>query len=317
MSLTDLQIGDWNVIGGMNSFSGRHFFVDSVKGSDSNGGASWEDAKKTFTAGYACMTTGNNDVLHVAGNATEYSNSAVVTMDKDYCHVVGHTAPLIHGQRCRLTNTVTTATAGEYVISGTGCVFKNIQFQFGDSNTVTSLVGVALSGYGRNAFINCGFYGPFGVAQVNAVGLRMMTITGSQDNYFYGCSFGQRTILLTSATGAILSFNGANNTNNFFEKCIFLMYNSNTASAAINYVDGAMPGSGLTVFDNCIFHESAGTVVADTIRYTTSSVGETILKDCALTGAGLAVWCTGAWKAVVNVCNPVGAATGGLAAHPA
>lgn len=296
---------------------GSHYFVDSVNGNDGNEGTTWESAFKSIPVGYAYLTANKNDVLHVAGGATAYAHTAILPWAKDYTHMVGHTAPIKHGGRVRLTNTVTSATAGEYTISGTGCVFQNIHWQFGDSATATSLVGVAISGNGRNAFIGCHFYGPFDAGIGAAVGQRMLTVTSSQDNLFYGCSFGQRTILNTSATGAIVSFNGSNNTNNFFEKCLFQMYNSNTGSCAINYVDGAMPGSGFTVFDDCIFNGSAGIAVADVIRYTTSSVGETILKNCALTGAGLTVWATGAWKAVVNVCTPAGGATGGLGIHPA
>ena len=49
----------------------------------------------------------------------------------------------------------------------------------------------------------------------------------------------------------------------------------------------------------------------------TTSVGTTILQNCALTGTGMAVWATGAWKAVIEVVTPAGNATGGLGIHPA
>jgi hypothetical protein len=320
MSLTDIQIGDWNVIGaGSLSFPGKHFFVDSVKGSDDNPGTSWTEAKKTIwgsAGGYALLTTGQNDVLHVLGNATSYASTAVAPWAKDFTHMVGHAAPVYTGGRVRLTNTVATATAGEWTISGTGCVFRNIHWQWGASATATSVVGVALSGNGRNSFINCNFNGPINATVAGGTAIRMLTITSSQDNYFYGCSFGGDTILSASAAGAIVSFNGTNNTRNVFEKCKFISYNSTTTSAAINYVQDATATSSWNLFDDCLFHSSSGTVVADTIRYTVDYDGTTILKACALTGTGMTVWATGAWKAVIEVINPLGAATGGLGVHP-
>jgi hypothetical protein len=321
MSLTNIQIGDWNIIGTMGlSFPGTHYFVDSVGGSDDNPGTSWTEAKKTIwgsSGGYSLLTTGKNDVLHVLGNATAYSSSAIAPWAKDFTHMVGHTAPIYTGGRVRLTNTVTTATAGEWTISGTGCVFKNIHWQWGASATATSVVGVALSGNGRNTFINCAFAGPTNATVAGGTAIRNLTITSSQDNFFYGCSFGGDTIKSASAAGALVSFNGTNNTRNVFEKCKFIAYFSNTASASINYVDGATATNGWNMFDDCLFHSASGTVVADTIRYTTSYDGTTILKACALTGGGMAVWATGAWKAVIEVINPLGAATGGLGVHPA
>jgi hypothetical protein len=300
-------------------FPGKHFFVDSVNGSDSNSGKDWAHAKKSVygtAGGYSLLTTGNNDVLHVLGNATAYLSTAVGTWSKDYCHMVGHTAPIYTGGRVRFTNSITTATAGEFVISGTGCVFKNIHWQWGQSATATSVVGVAISGNGRNAFINCAFEGPTSATCAGGTAIRTVTITSSQDNYFSNCFFGGDTAVSNSAAGAVLSFNGTDNTRNVFEDCIFVAYNSTTTSATINYVDGATATSSWNLFKDCLFHSASGTVVADTIRYTTSYDGSTILKGCSLTGTGMAIWATGAWKAVIEVCNPINAVAGGLGFHP-
>ena len=303
-------------VGGAGGFPfdapGSHFFADSVSGNDDNPGTSWTLAKKTIKAGYALCTTNKNDVLHLIGRATEYAQAAVLTFDKDYTHIVGHTSPIPNGGRVRLTNTVTTATAGEYVISGTGCTFVNIHFQYGDSATVTSLVGVALSGSGRNAFINCEFEGPFYDVNANQ---RMLTITSSQDNYFRGCSFGQRTILNTQATAAVVSFNGANNTGNTFEDCTFHLYNSSTASGIINYISGAMPTSGYTKFKRSTFLNHTSVAVADIIRNTSAADGMVILDNCSIIGLGTTVWATNL-KTNIFVTVAVGAATGGKGVNP-
>jgi hypothetical protein len=295
-----------------NDSPGNHFFVDSVNGNDAQNGLTWADAKKTVSAGYALMASNNNDVLHLMGGASAYTNTAVLTFDKDYAHVIAHTAPIYSGGRARLTNTVTTATAGEYIISGTGCVFSGLHFQFGDSATATSLVGVAISGNGRNAFINCNFEGPFDAGIGAAVGQRMLTITSSQDNTFYKCSFGQRTILNTAATGALVSFNGTNNTDNVFEECMFHMYNSNTASAAINFVSGAVPTSGCTIIRRSTFMNHTAAAIADVIRNTSAAAGMVILDQSTVCGLGTTVWATNL-KTNIFTTGAASANNGGVA----
>ena len=302
------------------SSGGKHYYTDSVNGSDSNTGTSWRKAKASIfgtSGGYQLLRENKHDVLHVIGGATAYAETAVGTFDKDYAHVVCETAPLLTGGRARLTNTVTTATTGEFVISAVGSVFSGLHFQHGDSATAASVVGTSITGDGRNAFLNCHFEGPVNATVADGTAIKTLMLTSTQDNRFYGCAFGARTILSASAAGAVVHFAGTNNNANVFEKCLFLHYNSTTTSATISYVQLAMPDSGFTMFDQCVFQHCAGTVVANTIRYTVAGHGTTILNKCALTGAGMAIWANGAWKTHIDVVNTVGAATGGLAAHPA
>jgi len=296
---------------------GKHYFVDSVAGSDGNTGKTWKKAKKSIKAAYALTTSGNNDVVHVLGCGTAYTNTTVLDFANAYTHVVGEASPIYSGGRARITNTYTGATAGEYTISSVGSIFQNLHWQHGASATATSVVGVALSGDGRNAFIGCNFEGPTDATVAGGTAIKPLMLTSTQDNSFYHCTFGGRTILSASAAGAMVHFAGSNNNANTFEKCLFLHYNSTTTSAIISYVDGAMADSGYTLFNDCIFHGAANVNVADVIRYTTAGHGCTILKDCALTGLGMATWATGAWKTHIDVSNSAGAATGGLGGHPA
>jgi hypothetical protein len=270
---------------------GSHFWVDSVNGSDSNDGTSPTRAKKKFSVGYALMTTNKHDVLHVIGGATEYAETAVVTMDKDYCHVVAHTTPGYTGGRARLTNTVTTATAGEYVISGTGCTFQGLHIQWGDSATDTSVIGCSITG-GRNTFINCQFEGPFQAAMGAAAAIRMISITSAQDLTFIGCDFGQRTIINTSSTGAIISFDGTNNNMHVFENCIFHSYQSNTGAGFIHLTLGALPTSGSLLFRKCTFINHHAASMADVFRNDTTASGLIVLDDCVLAGLGTLIWAT-------------------------
>lgn len=302
--------------GGIDPFTKR-FYVDPVNGSDGNTGKTISNAKKTFSAGYNLTTTNRNEVLYVIGGASALAQTAVLTIDHDYTSVIGLAPPTKTGGRARFTNTVGTATTGEFVISATGCKFANLHFQYGDSAHEHSVIGLSLTGNGRNYFQDCQFEGPID-ATVGAAAYRVVNVgTGVQDLTFKGCQFGQRTILSTGSAGATIHFAGANNTNNVFEDCILNAYNSNTASASVSFAHEAMPDSGWTLFKNCLLINHVNANIADHIRFTTSGHGTVVLQDCALAGLGTLVWCTGAWKANIFVTNAAGAATGGVGANPA
>jgi hypothetical protein len=297
---------------------GKHFFTDSVNGSDSNTGTSWAKAKASIwgtAGGYQLLTENKHEVLHVIGGASSYAETSVGTWAKDYTHMVAETNPIMSGGRARLSNSVTTATTGEWVISATGCYFGGLHFQWGGSATNTSLVGVGITG-DRNAFVGCNFEGPIEATMGAAAGQRMLTLSAVQDNWFYNCKFGQRTILSTSATGAIVEFISANNTDNGFVDCVFTSYNSNTASAAVGWVDDAMPDSGITYFKGCAFHNHHASNTADTLRFTTAEHGLVHLDYCTLATLGTPLWATNL-KSTIYTTGPAGNAAGGVGVIPA
>jgi hypothetical protein len=205
--------------------------------------------------------------------------------------MVAETNPIMSGGRARLTNTVATATAGEFVISATGCHFSGLHFQWGGSATDTSLVGLSITG-DRNSYANCNFEGPIDAGMGAATGQRMVVLTGVQDNWFYGCKFGQRTILSTDATGALVEFAGSNNTDNGFIDCLFTMYNSNVGAAAISLVNNAMPDSGVLTFKHCGFQNHHAAATTDVIRTATGAHGLVDLQYCTLAGIGTTIWTT-------------------------
>jgi len=292
---------------------GTHYWADSVNGSDSNDGTSWSKAKASIfgtSGGYSLLTANKHDVLHVIGGATSYAETTIGTWAKDYTHMVAETNPIMSGGRARLTNTVTTATTGEWVISATGCHFEGLHWQWGDSATDTSVVGVNITG-DRNSFVGCNFEGPIDAGMGAAASQRMLTLTSVQDNWFYNCKFGQRTILSTSAAGAIVSFNGTNCTDNGFVDCIFTLYNSATTSAAVNWVQNAMPDSGMTYFKGCAFHSHHAAAIADMLRHTTAEHGQVHLDYCTLACAGTPLWATNL-KSLIWITGPAGNAAGGV-----
>jgi hypothetical protein len=296
---------------------GNEYFVDYVNGIDGGrgGNGKYPDRPyKTLDAAYALMSANKNDVLWVAPGASAYAQSAVLTFDKDYAHVIGWGPFLTTGGRARITNSVTSATAGETVISAVGSSFVNLNFQYGDSATNTSVIGISITG-GRNNFTGCSFEGPI-EATMGAAAYRVVQIgTGVQDCEFDYCHFGQRTILATGSAGATVYFTGANITNNTFRKCHFNAYNSNTASCTIGFASGAMPDSGWTVFEDCNFINNVAVNVADVIRFTSAAHGGVYLPGSKLMGLGTLVWATNL-KTTIFTFGAAPAATGGVGTNP-
>lgn len=301
--------------GGIDPFTKR-FYVDPVNGSDGNSGKSIASAKKTFTAGYNLTVTNRNECLYVVGGASALAQTAIITMDHDYTSVIGLAPPTKTGGRVRFTNTVATATTGEFVISATGCNFSGLHIQYGDSATGTSVIGTSITG-GRNYFQNCQFEGPIdSTVAIGGASYRTVNVgTGVQDLTFKDCQFGQRTILATGAAGATIHLAGTNNTNIVLEDCILNAYNSNTASASLSLAHGAMEDSGWILLKNCLLINHVNANIANHIRVTTGGHGSIILQDCALAGLGTLVWCTDAnHKTYVFTTNAAGAAAGGAGA---
>lgn len=292
---------------------GNHYFTDSVNGSDSADGKSWATAKASIwgtNGGYSLLTTNQHDVLHVLGGASSYAETAVGTWAHSYTHMIAETNPIMSGGRARLSNSVTTATTGEWVISGTGCHFSGLHFQWGGSATATSVIGVSITGI-RNSFSNCNFEGPIDATVGGGTAIRTVSLDSVQDTWFYDCKFGQRTILSTSAAGALVEFKGTNNTDNGFVNCIFTMYNSNVASAAVSFVLNAMPDSGVTNFIRCAFQNSHASNTTDVIRTATTAHGLVHLHYCSNVGNGTTVWTTTAGESTYTT-GPAGHATGGV-----
>jgi hypothetical protein len=109
-----------------------------------------------------------------------------------------------------------------------------------------------------------------------------------------------------------VSFNGTNNTGNVFEQCLFSMYNSTTTSAAINFVSGAVPTSGYTLFRRSTFMNHTAVAVADVIRNTSAASGMVLLDDCKVCGLSTTVWATNL-KTNIFATGAASANNGGVA----
>ena len=279
-------------------------------------GISTDNVGIDFTEVAAAMTAGRNDTMVVLPGL--HSQDAVMTFSKDYSHILGAVAPTMSGGRARFDNTMITATTGEFVISSKGSIIKNLHFQTGINNTAASVIGVSMTGDGRNYFENCYFEGSLGALVGAAANNKVLSIgAGVQDLTFNKCLFGNHTILNTSSTASVVYFVGPNSTNINFDDCVFQNYMSDAGGCTLRFAASAMPTSGWTYLKRCTFLNLVNVNYTDMILMTSAASGNVTLDACSFGGLGTKVYCTSAHKSNIYVCNAAGAATGGVGANPA
>ena len=210
--------------------TGNVYYLDPVNGLDGNNGQLPTSAVQTLSAGYALLTSGNNDVLYVIGNGASTGSVRVTTFTwaKDACHLIGVCAPSAISQRARIANPTTsgiTITANFFTVSGNGCLFQNLSFFQGAGSGQTGIAAaicLTVSG-SRNAFINCDIEGMGDSTAATSASSRNLLLTGSE-NIFGHCSIGIDTVIRTNANASVELKSGA--ARNSFEGCTFLMWSS-------------------------------------------------------------------------------------------
>src|SRR4030066_624611 len=80
----------------------KKIFVDPVNGSDGNSGLSISNAKKSFGAGYAMITSAKNEAMILVPGASGFTLTAVVDWTKSASHLIG-LSPGRMNNRCKLT----------------------------------------------------------------------------------------------------------------------------------------------------------------------------------------------------------------------
>ena len=230
--------------------TGNVYYVDPVNGLDGNNGQLPTSAVQTLAAGYALMTSGNNDVLVLMGNGASTGSARITsfTWAKDACHLIGVCAPSAVSQRARIANPTTsgiTITANFFTVSGNGCLFQNLSWFVGAGAGQTGIAAsicLTVSGQ-RNAFINCDIEGMGDATSATSATSRNILLTGGE-NYFGHCSIGLDTVIRTNANASVELKSGA--ARNIFEHCMFLMWSSD----GLQYF---LYGTGANCMDRFVF----------------------------------------------------------------
>ena len=323
--------------GGLLQFTGKHFYVDYVNGSDGNKGTDRNKPLKTLYKAHSLMKSGKNDVCNVIGDgaatgtvrlskalAQEVDSTAttgVLAWTKDACHIVGECSPTMVGQRARIappTGTYTAATFGSanfITVSGNGCLFANLSVYHGFSTGGTNQICWTDSG-SRNAYLNVNLQGMADAASAQNTGSRTIKFSGGGEHTLIDCALGLDTVTRTVANSTV-EFSGGTTRISFLD-CIFPFYGS--AATLLAFKVAAASGIDRWILmDRCKFMNAAGsgsTTITALATMAASAGGLLHFKDCSLVGfTGFGSDATTRGQIYIEGGTPA-AATTGLAVAP-
>ena len=298
---------------------GNVYWVDMVNGVDANDGKTPAKAVKKISTAYGHCTANQNDVVAVIANASgtaaaaggsATAETAALTWEKSFTHLIGMCSPVPFSQRVRLTTS--TASLSPFVtISANGCIFSNIQFSNNHSHATAGAVCAKVTG-ARNYFENCHFQGIGALGVVDNSHRSIVIESSDAENKFKSCTFGTDTVDGVTATNYVMEFSGTGGTaRNQFEDCIWL--GNGSANSSFILATEVSSLSSFQIFKDCLFlNNDNGTMDPMTQGFAlhADNGGLFIFKDCMVYGAAT-LETTNTGKILVR--NAPAAATGDIA----
>lgn len=302
--------------------TGNIYYLDPANGLDTNNGLSMynpaapnqggQGPVQSLTAGYALLTSGNNDVLVLVGNGTttataRMSISTTFTWSKNAAHLIGIAAPSRFSMRARLAPFTTGAgfAGPQLTISGNGCLFANLEIFQGYATGVANQINVKITG-SRNVFRNCQISGMGDTTSAASAGSRSLLIA-SDENFFDHCVIGLDTISRGALNATVEFQSGA--ARNMFESCIFPALVSTAAAGLAVLVATAASIDRMTIFRNCTFYNAStfsGGAAGTGVMKLVAAAGGAILIDPTCVEYGYTDWgYDAASKAEILVSGPV------------
>jgi hypothetical protein len=208
---------------------------------------------KLLSAAEDKCVSGQNDGVFMLGSATACTETATITWDKSFTHLIGLTPPTMYGIRNRVLTS--TATVNPLItISGNGCVFQNVMFSNEGSHATTAAICATVTG-ARNFFGNVTFRKLGALAVVDASKRDIKLDSSDGENYFSKCTFGTDTYDgSANAANFVMEFTASAQTaRNVFDECIWLGSGSSGASWI---TAGASSLSSMNLFKNCLFYNN-------------------------------------------------------------
>jgi len=150
MTLTNIQVAGWNVLGGVaqRMNTGNTFFVYSGKGSDSADGSK-ETPFATLDKALSACTDSNDDRIYLmAGHAETITGAGGITIDKAGVSIIG--LGRYDARPAFLMDGATTVTC---LVTSANCSFENVVFRAGHANIVVWGT-ITAKGFG---LYNCAF----------------------------------------------------------------------------------------------------------------------------------------------------------------
>jgi hypothetical protein len=266
---------------------GNWLFVDPTNGSTNGDGKTPGTAIKDLQTAHDRLRSGYNDGVILIGGATQMAPTAKITWSNSYCHLIGATNGLPGmGERARIVNTSANNLATLFELSGSGCLFANMQF-FDGKNTAQDGQCLLVSG-DRNMFINvfvAGMGDSTASGPFSRAGSYSCKITG-QENCFKDCTIGLDTITRTAANSELI----VSGPRNHFIHCE-LLCQSVTAGKFLVTIDASGGDLRDTIFEDCMFRcytPNWATGITDAIHIIAGNTYSVILDtECQLAGVGM------------------------------
>ena len=230
-------------------YVGEIYYVDPSGGSDSASGTDREDALATVAAAYSLATSGNHDVIVIAptGGTGRTAETTAITWAKRFTHLIGSAAPTAQDARAGMSFSGTAGTSsGSLTISENGCIFRNLTLTTTDDNN--SFVTVTGD---YNSFQGVDFKGALNATSGDDAASRALVLSGGQENFFAGCTFGADTFDRSAANYTVEFASAASR--NVFEDCRFIMASDATTPRHI-YLSEANSIDRWIEFKNCSWY---------------------------------------------------------------
>jgi hypothetical protein len=311
-----------DVLNAATVIAGNKYYLDPVNGDDTFAGTSASAAVRTLAQAYALCVSGHNDTIYLIGDGTATGStrlSASFTWAKNATHLIGVASPALFSQRGRIATPTATTTAFTpfFTVSGSGCLFQNIQWYQQFATGTTSQICMVVSG-SRNVFQNCAFDGMQETASAGSAGSRNLKITGGE-NVFQSCSVGTDTFTRAAANASVEFASGT--ARNVFRDCLFPFITSSATVLGI-IVSAAAGSDRFQLFERCVFInaiKSTSTQMSALATLAASMGGMLLFKESLL--VGITTFGTDATSSAQiytgKVVSANVAASGGIAVVPA
>lgn len=287
LSLANAQAIQSYIQGQGLGMTGNVYYLDPLNGNNNNDGTSPTSAVATLAQGYALLRSGYNDVLVLIGNGGTTATarlSAAFTWAKSAAHLIGVSSGVNMSNRSRIAPTSgVTAFANFFTISGSGCLFSNIEWFQGFGTGVAAEIAVTVTG-GRNLFYNCHIAGMGDTVSATDAGSRNLKISTTGENQFVNCTIGIDTVSRSGANASIEFAGGA--PRNEFIDCVFPFFCGDTAPLGV-VVSAAAGSDRFQLFKNCLFVnaiKSSGATMAGLSTMPAAMGGMHVYQYCTLVG---------------------------------
>ena len=181
------QFGGQPVGTGLPPTPGNIYFVDYTRGADAGPGKSPNSPWKTLEYAYSQVTSNNDDVICLMGNATHVL-SAMLDISKNRVHIIGidGTNGRLYGQNAKVSLTATSGATNVFTMKNTGIRNSFVNIKWINESTVAEGLYCVGEGGEYALYSNCEFYKSTDLNETTAAEL----VLNGDSAQFFNCTFG-------------------------------------------------------------------------------------------------------------------------------